>query len=91
MKKVFLLSLFLFFNSCFVLADDTAVDNSNWGIQPQKQISQKPSAAEKTWNEEEYHLIYDDYGSDKSIYFLNRENMSPTENDDQDEDYESNN
>ena len=83
MKQLFflVLCLFLFLSISLAFADDAPCDNSNWGIQPQKQSPQKLSAAEKTWDEEEYEYIYENYGSQESPAFLNRENINPNEAD----------
>jgi len=82
MKKLFnliiCLSLFLFTSCAF--GDDAPSDDSNWGVQPQKQ-SPKIAPSEKTWNEEQDETIYDNYGSEESPAYLNRENMNPNEAD----------
>lgn len=91
MKKFVLLFICLFSFSYPVFADEAAPDNSNWGIQPitaDQQKAKETSASEKTWNQEVNETIYDNYGSDESPAFLNRENIDPHESD-LDEDYDS--
>lgn len=79
MNKIlrYILLLFVFcmlhFAALPVLADD-----SNWGIQPSSQVKQPSSqAAEKTWEKEQNEKLYENYGSQDSPAFLNRENVDP--------------
>lgn len=76
------LSLFALFYPAF--ADEAAPDNSNWGIQPLTEDQQKTkviSSEEKIWNKEQDKNIYENYGSEESPAFLNRENINPGEAD----------
>lgn len=84
MKKIILfficLIVFSFFYPAF--ADETNFDNSNWGIQPVNQDEQQAketSPLEKIWNKEQDENIYDNYGSEESPAFLDRENIDPGE------------
>lgn len=85
MKKIIFLviSLLLLYYPAF--ADDTFYHDSNWGIQPVTNNSQKTkqtSQSEKVWNEEHDKTIDEDYGSEQSPAFLNTENINADEYDD---------
>lgn len=88
MKKIILCIIVLIVASLFHLVNANAEvtnDDKNWGIEPV--VLDKPSgtsnseASEKTWQGEHDEAIYDNYGSDQSPAFLNRENMNPNESD----------
>lgn len=67
-----------------VFAAEAAPDDSNWGIQPVTkdwQRAQQTSSSEKAWDEEVNEKIYENYGSEASPAFLNRENINPGESD----------
>ena len=86
MRIIFLiLFLFLSQSAGYVFADDTAVDNSNWGIQSHSQSESgygKPgSQSEDAWDAQQDDTIYNNYGSEESPAFLNRENINPNESD----------
>lgn len=77
MKKVFLSITYLFLFSACVFADDSTVDNPNWGIQPASKDVQSLSPSQKVWDAERDQIIDKNYGSDQSPAFLNRENVDP--------------
>lgn len=80
MKKsvLFLICLFIFPLFHFAQADVTG-DDSNWGIQPTKSVPAPTEKSEQTWQDEHDEAIYDNYGSDQSPAFLNREKINPNE------------
>lgn len=86
MKKIVLLiiCLFLFYSQAPARADDDSFDDSNWGVQPinkNEHPTDKTPSAEKVWNNLRDEKIYENYGSDKSPAFLNRENINPSDDD----------
>lgn len=86
MKKIILFFIFLTAFTFFypALADESAYDNSNWGVHPlsdKEQKSKETSSSEKIWNEEQDEMIYENYGSEESPAFLNRENTGTEEYD----------
>lgn len=82
-KKFALLIMSCMFSFCpAVLASDSSVDDSNWGVYPQnrdEENAEETSSAEDIWNYERSDLIYNNYGSDQSPAFSNRENINPNE------------
>lgn len=87
MKKMFFIVISLLLCSVFngIFADEAAPDNSNWGVPPMSQneqvIDENTTPSENTWNDEHDLKIYNNYGSEKSPAFLNRENINPNESD----------
>lgn len=81
MKKIFLLTACLLFTSFQVFADCTTIDNPNWGIQPASKNFQKQSPLQKALDEQRDQAIYENYGSEQSPAFLNRENIDPQDSD----------
>ena len=85
MKNLIFLIFFLIFCSYPVLGDDTAPNTSNWGVQPIPQnklpIDKTFSPSENIWGNEQDDYIYNNYGSEESPAFLNRENINPNESD----------
>lgn len=84
MKKIASFFVFLLAFSAFAFADEAPVDDSNWGIQPEKaqgQYLNDVSTPEETWNDTHDTIIFDKYGSEDSPAFLNRENINPNESD----------
>lgn len=88
MKKSALFLTFLFVFSAFPFFHyanaEISNDNTNWGIktpEPDPPQSIKQEASEKVWQGEHDEVIYDNFGSDQSPAFLNRENINPTESD----------
>lgn len=79
-KRILILFAFctLHFTS-LAFADD---NSSNWGIQPLNKSQQNGSeAAEKVWNRENNETIDENYGSEESPAFLNREDVDPATSD----------
>ncbi|MDD3436170.1 MAG: hypothetical protein PHC64_03350 [Candidatus Gastranaerophilales bacterium] len=75
-KIILILSLFLFLILPVFADDDCYCDYSNWGITPSLQgqeSSQEPS--EQTWENMRNETIDENYGSEYSPSFLNRENI----------------
>lgn len=84
MKKIASLFISTFFLLSPAYGDDTPLDDSNWGIQHRASNtseSQNISPSEQAWNETIDTAIYDQYGSEYSPAFSNRENMNPNESD----------
>lgn len=79
MKRIVLLFSALFIFQFPALAQDA---DSNWGIQQQQNSSnQCNSIEEKVWQREYDRALYEEYGSDQSPAFLNRENIDSDETD----------
>jgi len=81
MKKILLLIFCLYILPCYVYADDAPCDNSNWGVQAKPENKTNSDVSEQVWDGEEENYIYDNYGSEESPAFLNREKMNPNESD----------
>lgn len=64
-----------------VFADDSQTNSTNWGIQPKQKTQPAGEPSEYVWDKEEEEYIYDNYGSEYSPAFLNRQNMNPNESD----------
>lgn len=63
-------------------ADESAISNSS-SIRPKQQINTAyGESEEQVWNNEESQNIEENYGSDKSPYFINRDNITPDDTDD---------
>ena len=81
MKKFFYLSI-LFLIISPALANDISANDSNWGIQSPIEKQQKEAeTSEKVWEKEQSGKLYENYGSQDSPAFLNRENIDPSTSD----------
>lgn len=71
-------SCLLFTLSCLLFTPFAFANDSNWGVQPLNKTQQNAGeASEKVWNRENNENIYENYGSEESPAFLNRENVDP--------------
>jgi uncharacterized protein YxeA len=78
MKK-FLCCLVLILFISPALANDITTNDSNWGIQSPIEKQQKEAeTSEKIWDKEQNQKLYENYGSQDSPAFLNRENIDPS-------------
>ena len=79
MKKLFSLILFFVFCSIFtspVFADGSVYNGSNWGVPYYSQDDeQSGEAEEQVWQDELDESNYENYGSDDSPAYLNRQNI----------------
>lgn len=75
MKKIIFLVFFIFLFISPVIADN---NSSNWGVQPLNVNPQNGSeASERVWNRENNENVYENYGSEESPAFLNRDDVDP--------------
>lgn len=73
----FLLSFFFTLYS-LLFTQSAFADDSNWGIQQQPNVNPAPSQnSQKVWEKEQNEKLYENYGSQDSPAFLNRENIDP--------------
>lgn len=73
-----ILSSCLLFTFYFLLFTSSALaDDSNWGIQPPSTKQVPSQASQKVWENEQSEKLYENYGSQDSPAFLNRENIDP--------------
>lgn len=83
MKRIYgcILSLFAFCILHFAVSSVSAEEN--WGVQstssPVKQGAEE--ASQKVWDKEENEKIHENYGSEESPGFLNREDIDPATSD----------
>lgn len=85
MKKFILSSVCLLIFSMFscAFADETSISNSNCNMRPKQQTNTAyGESEEQVWNNEEEQNTEENYGSDKSPYFINRNNTVPDDTDD---------
>lgn len=74
--KNFFRCILLLFAFC-TLHFASFADDSNWGIQPPPANSAPSQTSEKIWEREQAEKLNENYGSDQSPAFLNRENIDP--------------
>lgn len=79
--KMIVRFILILFALCTLHFASFAEDASNWGIQ-QPEVKQIPNeASEKTWEKEQNEKLYENYGSQDSPGFLNREDIDPATSD----------
>lgn len=72
--------IFLLFAFCILpfATLPALADNSNWGVQSPSSVKHSSEeASQKVWEKEQNENLYENYGSQDSPSFLNREGVDP--------------
>ena len=81
-RRILLLFAFCYLPFLHFASLAFADESSNWGIQqPQTEKAKQSETSEKVWEHEQSDNIYENYGSEDSPGFLNREGVDPATSD----------